>query len=131
MARKRGAIKISPAWVATEAMHIIDPDRSGPELEYFGCHLELRQIAREALRGHYQPNGSAQGSAQHELFPDLQERYPKAGQADSEEPEYVLLEYMTNEDIAYNVTRLRREASAKQAHADALEAYGRRRSRSA
>lgn len=123
---RRGQITISPAWVATEAMYVIDPERLGPDLEYFGCHLQLRQIARQLLRQRFEPDDQRL-SAQHELWPDLQPRYPKANSAKTEEPEYVLLEHMTSEDIDYNVARLRNEANAKLRHADALEAFGRSR----
>jgi hypothetical protein len=34
-----------------------------------------------------------------------------------------LLEHLTPSDLDYNIARLRTEARAKQAHADALEAY--------
>lgn len=36
---------------------------------------------------------------------------------------------MSDADVAYIVARLRREAEAKQAHADLLEAWGRSRRR--
>lgn len=44
-----------------------------------------------------------------------------------QEPEYILRERMTDNDVAFNVARLRNEARAKLAHADALEAWGRNR----
>lgn len=49
----------------------------------------------------------------------------KPGQhADTEmEREYVRLEAMTPEDIAFNIARLRKEADAAVKHADALEAW--------
>jgi hypothetical protein len=107
-------------------MRTIDPAGKAPSLVHLGCHLQLRQIARELLRGKYEPDDNSRDDAQHELWPDLQERYPTARTAGSEEPEYVLLEHLTDEDIAYNVGRLRAEAEAKQHHADALEAWGRK-----
>jgi hypothetical protein len=84
----------------------------------------LRQIARQLLRQRFEPDDQTL-SVQHELWPDLQPRYPKASSPKTEEPEYVLLEHMTREDIDYNVARLRNEANAKLRHADALEAFGR------
>lgn len=124
---RRDQIGISPSWVATEAMLVVDPDRSSPELAYFGCHLHVRQIARSLLRAKFEPDDPHRGEV-HDLFPDLQPRYPKAGSAKSEEPEYMLLEHMTLKDIDYNVARLRSEANAKLHHADALEAFGQSRS---
>jgi hypothetical protein len=115
--------RISPGWIATEVMKDLDPERTAPELVYVGCHLQLRQIARSQLRGRY--DGETGASEQHELWPDLQARYPvmKSG----EEPEYVRLEDLTPADVGYNVARLRAEGRAKLRHADALEAWGRSR----
>src|SRR5215467_432595 len=87
---RRAELRISPSWVATEAMIEIDPDRSSVELVYQGCHLQLRQIARSLLRLHFEnANDPADDeSAQHELFPELQWRYPAAHSAGGE-PQYV------------------------------------------
>jgi hypothetical protein len=119
-------VSISPAWVAAEAMKELDPERAAPMLVHAGCNLHLRQIARGELRKKYEPDEGA--GDQHELFPGLQRRYPTARSVRGDEPEYVLLEHLTAVDIAYNVARLRSEAHAKLAHADALQAYGRDRS---
>src|SRR5262249_27808706 len=118
--------RISPSWVATETMVILDPERQSKQIVYFGCHLQVRQIARDILRGRFVENGDK--SAQHELFPELQKMYPTARSKDNEDdPEYVALEHMTKDDIDYNVARLRAEAEAKLKHADSLEAWGRRK----
>jgi hypothetical protein len=56
----------------------------------------------------------------------LQERYsrrPKKGK----EQVYILLDHLTDDDIAYNVARLRKEGRALLKHSAALEAYGRHR----
>lgn len=116
------AISISPTWVAAEAMKEIDPERAAPMLVHAGCNLHLRQIARARLRHRYEPDDDV--GEEHDLFPGLQRRYPTARSARTDEPEYVLLEHLTHIDIGYNVARLRAEASAKLAHADALKAYG-------
>ena len=107
-------------------MLLLDGGRISPALVYLGCHLQLRQIAREMLRGKFEPDASADDDAQHELFPSLQKRYP-AARSSNDNPEYVLLEELTAIDVAYNVARLRGEARAKQRHADALEAWWRGR----
>jgi hypothetical protein len=52
------------------------------------------------------------------------EKYPFATM---EVGQYVLRDHMTDDDVTFNVTRLRSEARAKLAHADALEAWGRSR----
>ncbi|UGY21494.1 hypothetical protein HU675_0045390 [Bradyrhizobium septentrionale] len=129
--QRRSETSISPSWVATEAMLELDPKKVAPMLVQLGCHLELRQIARSVLRDLFEDGGKAsddddEGSRQHALFPDLQWRYPKVRTAGkNEEPVYVRLEELSAADIAFNVSRLRSEALAKLAHADALERYGR------
>jgi hypothetical protein len=120
------APRISPTWVATEAMLTLDGERSSPPLVHLGCHLHLRQLAREVLRGKYEPDADTDDDAQHELWPYLQKRYPTA-KSTRDDPEYVLLEEMTEADVGYNVARLRAESHAKLRHADSLEAWGRRR----
>ncbi|MHC2399144.1 MULTISPECIES: hypothetical protein [Bradyrhizobium] len=128
---RRSQSRISPSWVANEAMIELDGGHIAPPLVYLGCHLELRQIARSVLRTRFDDRAESDDGEprQHELFPDLQWRYPTARSARSAEPEYVLLDDMSDEDAAYNVARLRREGRAKLAHADALEAWKRRRRR--
>lgn len=124
-----GQIRISPNWVATEAIQELDPERVSPILVYSGCHLELRQMARQQLRQKYHPDSS---DKEPELFDGmLQPRYPTVRSVRDDEPEYILLGHLTEQDISYNVARLRAEARAKLKHADALEAYGRERSLSA
>jgi hypothetical protein len=114
--RRKNDIQISPAWLATETMHELDPENVSPRLVYVAAHLELRQLARALCRR------TVEDSEQHELFPHLQRRYPIAHESGAE-PVYKVLEHLTNADLIFNVRRLRAEASAKTAHSDALEAY--------
>lgn len=120
--RHRDEVRVSPSWVANEVMEHLDPERVSVELVYAGCHLELRQIARGLLRGKFDPPGAPIEEEQHDLFPELQKRYPVPRKR-GEEPVYVLLEHLTPPEAAFNVSRLRGEAGAKLRHADALEAY--------
>ncbi len=128
---RRDAPRISPNWIATESMVMLDGPRVSPPLVYLGCHLQIRQIARELLRGKYEPDDVGEDDTQHDLWPDLQRRYPTAKSQRSGDPEYVLLEELTATDVGYNVARLRGEAQAKLRHADALEAWWRGRPASA
>lgn len=121
--RRRDEIKISPAWVATEAMKEMDPKRMSPALVYLGCHLELRQIARSELRGQFEPEGEIEPAAQDDLFPELQWRYPAVRSRSYEEPEYVLREEMSAADLEFNLKRMRSEAATKLRHCDALEEW--------
>jgi hypothetical protein len=123
---RRHEVRINPSWIATEALLEIDPDKQSVPLVYLGCHLELRQIARGLLRQHFEdpPSPADDAIAQHDLFPDLQRRYPSARSKEASEPEYVLLDEMSDSDIWFNVERLRKEGTSKLRHADALEAFG-------
>lgn len=126
---RRDETKISPSWIATQAMTELDPDHHSIPLVYLAAHLEMRQIARGLLRQWFEdsdPETDDGESLQHELFPSLQRRYPCVRRK-GDEPEYVRLEEMTDADIDYNVTRMRRESMAKLHHADALIAYQKRR----
>lgn len=122
--RRVDEVRVSPAWLATEALLHLDPTKTAPELVYRAAHLQLRQLGRSLCRQRFEEDG--EWSEQHDLFPNLQKRYPAAHSPDAE-PEYVLLEHLTGDDIAFNVQRLRREANAKLFHADALEAWGQNR----
>ena len=116
---------VSPAWLATEAMALIGFPRDLHPIGYLGCHLQMRQIARAFCRKRFGDDDEDDGQA--DLFNGtLQRRYPKTHN-NGDDPEYALLICLTNDDVAFNVARLRKEAFAKQAHADALEAWGRRK----
>lgn len=119
--RRQDELRVSPAWLATEAMRELDPERESPDLVYLAAHLELRQLARAILRRVADP--TEEPTDQHEMFPMLQKRYPSARSSNAEEPEYIKLESMTEEDVAYNLRRMRASASRLLAHCDALEAW--------
>lgn len=122
---RRSHVRVSPSWLATECMQTLDPERTSHPIEYTMAHLQFRQLARNICSGRWEREDSVAGDIdQHELFPDLQTRYPVAGRSADQEPEYVLLEHMTEADVTFNVSRLRSEARAKLKHADALEAWG-------
>ncbi len=110
-------IRISPAWLATAAMQHLDPERNAPALVHKGCHLQLRQLARGICRQRFDRESDT-----HDMFPDLQRRYPAAHKPDYE-PEYVLLEHLVEKDVTYNYHRLYAEAETKTRHADALLAW--------
>jgi hypothetical protein len=81
-------------------------ERSDPPI-WLGCNLELRQIARQLLAKKFEGGGEG---ARDDLFPELQWCYPATSTALDGEPEYVLCEVMSDDDIAYNVARLRKAA---------------------
>jgi hypothetical protein len=119
--RKGDQSELSPAWIATETMDVIGFPRQLHELGYIGCHLALRQIARGKLRRQFDPVDIAESD---DLFPEtLQDRYPRRPRR-GQEPLYVLRDDMSDDDVSYNVARMRRAASGLLRHADALEAWG-------
>jgi hypothetical protein len=142
---RRSQVKIHPSWIATEALDEIDPGGRSVALVSAGCHLQLRQIARDQCRKLFDEDGACRrpdSDPDYPMFPmfeQLQWRYPvrkrlQVVDEDGEErkePEYVLLEHMTGDDVDYNVARLEAEATAKVAHARALRAWWRKRRRTA
>jgi hypothetical protein len=118
---------VSPAWVATQAMTLIEFPRALHRLGYVGCHLELRQLARGKLRRRFDPTAAADDDDTRDLFPEtLQERYPKARKP-GDEPSYRKLDALTEEDVNYNVERMRLVAYALNKHADRLMTWWRAR----
>jgi|KBSMisStaDraftv2_1062788.scaffolds.fasta_scaffold112353_4 hypothetical protein len=118
--------EISPSWIATQVMCAIHFPRKLHELGYVGCHLEVRQIARQKLRHQHDPNArmaSAIHDEQMELaFDTLQDRYPRKTRP-GEEPLYVAREVMTHDDVRFNTERMRRGGRALLKHADALDEW--------
>lgn len=120
--KNRFSKSVSPSWLATEGMKHIKFAREVHPLGYVGCHLQMRQIARSFCRTKFDPT-DPQTSLAPDLFAGtLQERYPLKGIKD-EEPEYVLLKDLPDEDRWFNVERMRAGAAALLKHADALAAY--------
>jgi hypothetical protein len=126
---RRHKSSISPLILANEAMERINFAPELHALGYRGCHLYMRQIARQFCRRHFEPTEIIDRSG--DLFPEtLRERYPLPPKA-GEEAEYVLLEDLPDAAITYNVERIRRASFALQKHSDALEAYRLNRRRAA
>jgi hypothetical protein len=111
------AHSVSPELLADTAYRNLDPDEVSPPLVAWACVLELRQMARQLLRRTY--DGAQDEAGQGDLFTGLQDRYPGTGE---HRGLYVPRAQMTYTDRLFNIARLRREAQAKLAHADALEA---------
>jgi hypothetical protein len=123
---RRSQVKINPSWIATEALKEIDPANRSIPLVRTGCHLQLRQIAREQCRTLFE-DSEDDDEPRFAVIEGLQWRYPTRRSKEDHEPQYVLREHMSVADVVYNVARLRREGRAKLAHADTLEAWGRSR----
>jgi hypothetical protein len=125
---RRTHVKINPTWIATEALKEIDPANRSVALVRIGCHLQLRQIAREQCRTLFE-DSEGDDEPRFAAIEGLQWRYPAQRSKEEHEPQYILRDHMSDADVAYNVERLRREGRAKLAHADTLEAWGRARRR--
>jgi hypothetical protein len=122
----RAKKELSATWFATEGMKLLNFTATDNRPVYWGCHMALREIARARFRGKWDP-AVAVLEASDDLFPEtLQERYPLKPKR-GEERRYVLLEFLPDADLWYNVARLRKASRALQRHADALEAVGKNR----
>jgi hypothetical protein len=127
---RRDYVVINPNWIATEALKEIDPSSRSVALVRLGCHLQLRQIARQQCRKLFE-DSEEDDEPRFAGFEGLQWRYPTAHSKRESEPEYILRDRMSGADVAYNVARLRSESRAKAAHADLLEAWDRSRPKAA
>lgn len=123
---RRSQVRINPSWIATEALKEIDPSNRSVFLVRTGCHLQLRQIAREQCRKLFEDKDD-EDEPRFAAIEGLQWRYPIRKSKEDHEPQYILREQMSAFDVNYNVARLRREGRARLAHADTLEAWGRSR----
>lgn len=128
IAASKGMARVEAGWVAHGAMQLVDPDRVSLPSVYWGCNEYAKQVAMLQLRGKFVTNIAI--TDQHEMFPELQVRYP-AKPKKGVEPYYIKLELMTEDDVNYNISRLRKEAQTKLAHADALADWWVRKNASA
>lgn len=113
---------ISPSRVADIAYKEpeIDPENIAPILARHLATMKLRDYARQQLGKKHDLGDEI--AEQHELFPNLQRRYPKA-KGPQEDPEYIPLENLSAEDISANLAHLRTSAASRLRHADALEQW--------
>ena len=118
--------KVSPIVIANACMVKLDPEKTSVPEVYELAHMHLRQMARAALARSFDPADKKKRAHDAKAISDLfmlQARYPQAHTADLDDPVYLRREEMTEDDVKYNVARLRAEGRAKLAHADALEAW--------
>lgn len=124
---QRNAVSVSPDHIASGAMQLICFDYATHNAGWYGCYQHLLQIARDRLRGRFDPKARAEAyiSGQSELFDDaLQDRYPVRPRRNFDgawcEPEYVLREHLSEDDCWFNVDRLEHTARALTRHRNAL-----------
>lgn len=120
------AILVSPSALAHRVFETFADSEVEPHVAY-ACVEHLKAMARKFLASQNEadsdenPTHGGQGSF--EFSGQLQQRYPiprKSG----DEPVYKLRAELTLLERAWNVNALRKSASARLAHADALEAEG-------
>jgi hypothetical protein len=109
---------ISPNWVADRAYAELDPSKLSPFRVALLARFALRQLARQILAKRFQPD-DPQEMLPNVDCPQLQQRYPLKPSKD-QEPTYIKLELLKEEDMLYNVERLRAEAANEDQQADQL-----------
>lgn len=113
---------MSPRQIAVNVQSNWGHDKVEPHLQYTSLE-HLTQMARRVLGSRFDPESNESNSYQGELFTgNLQSHYPiprpKEGDA-----VYKRTEFLTLEEIEWNVEKLRKSASARLRHADALQAW--------
>jgi len=125
-----GAVTIMPSALAHRVFETFATGEEEAHIAYSSIE-HLKHMARVFLRSRKDADGDMNEAhgAQGELdlgvsfSGKLQDRYPIPRAAD-EEPAYKLRSHLTADERAWNVRQLRKSASARMEHADALEAEG-------
>ena len=117
------AITLSPTAVAISVQREFANDESlEPHIRYTSLE-HLKHIARAVLSGRYGADSDENDAHQGDLFSgQLQDRYPVPAKR-GEEPGYKQREHLSHSEAAWNARQLRKSASARLAHADALDAW--------
>ncbi len=115
---EHGSEDICPSKIADKIMLERDPERSTDDLIWAAAHRHIRGVVRSILRSQeWRPVDDRQP----DLFLLFQTHYPRVHEA-GEEATYASLDRLTDDDIEFNIGRLRSEAHTKDAHADRLQA---------
>jgi hypothetical protein len=139
----REEASVAPDSIASGAMEVIKFRYDLHNAGWYGCYQHMLQLARDRLRGRFDPEARAAIylAGQSELFDDaLQDRYPRAPRREPDgswaEPEYVLRNYLSEDDCWFNIDRMEHVAGALTRHHRALreetvERFGPRKGRAA
>jgi len=122
---RRDCAIIGPSALASATLEEFAPDGLDPHIEYASLE-HFKSMARKNLARSFEDGGEANPAydEQGELFSGhLQERYPLPRKQGAE-PQYKLRSLLTPQERRWNVLKLRKDANARLAHADALEAEG-------
>lgn len=116
------AILVMPKTLAVATYRLISPEQADDRLvEYLSVEM-LKVMARKLLGQRFGVESDDGETYQADMFSGtLQHRYPLP-RVKGEDPVYKLRSELTREERAWNVAQLRKSASARLEHADALEA---------
>lgn len=118
------AVAIMPRALAMATYRDISPDEQEDRLVQYLTVEMLTAMARKLLGKRFNHDSDETDAYRGDLFSGaLQERYPLP-RKNGEEPAYKLRRELTADERAWNVKQLRKSASARLEHADALEAEG-------
>jgi hypothetical protein len=123
---------ISPEHIANAVDHKIDPDQLSPEMKTYASMMQIRSAARRLLARNYDPLQKAAdyvSGDSDDLFAGLlQDRYPVKRDGIRG---YALRDVMTEADVAFNSSRMRKAGETMLQHSDALDAWHKSRSTAA
>lgn len=121
------AMAIQPTSIALAVQDKFAQGKLQPHIQYTSLE-HLKHMARRVMAGRFEPDGEDNPVHQGELFSGtLQDRYPVPRQRGTE-PTYKRREDLSDFELRWNVDQLRKSASARMKHADALLAWADSRS---
>ena len=125
---QKDVVSVAPDSIASAAMVVIKFRYATHNAGWHGCYMHMLQLARERLRGRFDPaaRAAAYVAGQSVLFDDaLQDRYPRRPRREEDgswaEPEYVLRNKLGADDCWFNIDRLEHTSGALTRHRNALE----------
>jgi hypothetical protein len=118
----QGVIALSPTLLADRCYEHFAFGNEELHVRYLAIE-HAKQMARSILARRFDVDGEENEAMQGDMFSGhLQSRYPipvKTG----EQPQYKPREALTQEELDWNISQLRKSAAARLKHADALQAY--------
>ena len=123
-----GAKMLSPTALALAVYDTYTDEKGGPHVSY-GCIEHFKQMARAILARKLDPRSEVSESVayQGDMFSGLLQQHYPILPVPNDDPVYKRLELLSDGELAWNVSTLRKSAHARLEHADALEAYRKRR----
>ena len=114
---------LMPSLVAERVFEYFKTEGVPLEIEW-AAREHFKQMARRQLARHFDADSDDNPAHQGEMFSgQLQVRYPVPRGSHDEEPTYKPRALLTIEELDWNIQALRKSASARLQHADALQAW--------